>query len=72
MIDGVVHVEHLDAPDRLFQRPEPKCGEMLADLQQFLMGQDVVFTAKSLSGWLKDAGFAESEHLAPTLMPELT
>ena len=30
------------------------CSEMLADLQQYLMGQDVVFTAKSLSSWLKD------------------
>ena len=30
------------------------CSEMLADLQQFLMGQDVVFTAKSLSSWLKE------------------
>ncbi len=30
------------------------CSEMLADLQQFLMGQDVVFTAKTLSGWLKE------------------
>ena len=30
------------------------CSEMLADLQQYLMGQDVVFTAKSLSSWLKE------------------
>jgi serine/threonine protein kinase len=30
------------------------CSEMLADLQAFLMAQDVVFTAKSLSSWLKD------------------
>ncbi|MCX5741204.1 MAG: serine/threonine-protein kinase [Proteobacteria bacterium] len=30
------------------------CSEMLTDLQQFLMTQDQVFTAKSLSGWLKD------------------
>ena len=30
------------------------CSEMLADLQQFLMGADVVFTAKSLSSWLKE------------------
>jgi hypothetical protein len=30
------------------------CSEMLADLQAYLMSQDVVFTAKSLSGWLKD------------------
>jgi serine/threonine protein kinase len=30
------------------------CSEMLADLQAFLMSQDVVFKAKSLSSWLKD------------------
>jgi serine/threonine protein kinase len=30
------------------------CSEMLADLQQFLMSQDVVFTAKTLSSWLKE------------------
>ncbi|HEX8112268.1 MAG TPA: serine/threonine-protein kinase, partial [Kofleriaceae bacterium] len=30
------------------------CSEMLADLQAFLMSQDAVFTAKSLSSWLKD------------------
>jgi eukaryotic-like serine/threonine-protein kinase len=30
------------------------CSEMLADLQAYLMSQDVVFTAKSLAGWLKD------------------
>jgi len=30
------------------------CSEMLADLQAFLMAQDVVFTAKSLSSWLKE------------------
>jgi eukaryotic-like serine/threonine-protein kinase len=30
------------------------CSEMLTDLQAFLMGQDVVFTAKTLSSWLKD------------------
>jgi serine/threonine protein kinase len=30
------------------------CSEMLADLQQYLMSQDVVFTAKSLSSWLKE------------------
>ena len=30
------------------------CGEMLADLQQYLMSQDVVFTAKTLSSWLKE------------------
>jgi serine/threonine protein kinase len=37
------------------------CSEMLADLQQFLMGQDVVFTAKSLSGWLKEVFTSEIE-----------
>nr|HEX4313690.1 protein kinase [Kofleriaceae bacterium] len=31
------------------------CSEMLADIQQYLMSQDVVFTAKSLSSWLKEA-----------------
>ncbi len=30
------------------------CSEMLADLQQFLMSQEIVFTAKSLSSWLKE------------------
>ena len=30
------------------------CSEMLVDLQHYLMSQDVVFTAKSLSSWLKD------------------
>ena len=30
------------------------CSEMLADLQAFLMGQDVVFTAKSMSTWIKE------------------
>src|SRR6185436_19494275 len=30
-------------------------------LQQFLMGQDVVFTAKSLSGWLKEQFASEIE-----------
>src|SRR5688500_16672256 len=30
------------------------CSEMLADLQAFLMSQDVVFTAKTLSSWLKE------------------
>jgi len=37
------------------------CSEMLADLQAYLMSQDVVFTAKSLSGWLKDVFAAEIE-----------
>jgi serine/threonine protein kinase len=37
------------------------CSEMLADLQQFLMSQDVVFTAKSLSGWLKEVFQSEIE-----------
>ena len=35
------------------------CSEMLADLQAFLMSQDVVFTAKSLSSWLKDVFASE-------------
>ncbi len=35
------------------------CSEMLADLQQYLMSQDVVFTAKSLSSWLKEVFLAE-------------
>ena len=30
------------------------CSEMLADLQQYLMSQDAVFTAKALSQWLKE------------------
>ena len=30
------------------------CNEMLADLQAFLMSQDVVFTAKSMSTWVKE------------------
>ncbi len=37
------------------------CSEMLADLQQFLMAQDVVFTAKSLSSWLKEVFQADIE-----------
>jgi serine/threonine protein kinase len=37
------------------------CSEMLADLQAYLMSQDVVFTAKSLSGWLKDVFAQEIE-----------
>ena len=37
------------------------CSEMLADLQQFLMSQDVVFTAKSLSAWLKEVFTGEIE-----------
>ncbi len=37
------------------------CSEMLADLQQYLMSQDVVFTAKSLSGWLKEVFAGEIE-----------
>ncbi|MCW5807748.1 MAG: serine/threonine protein kinase, partial [Deltaproteobacteria bacterium] len=37
------------------------CSEMLADLQQYLMSQDVVFTAKSLSSWLKEVFQAEIE-----------
>ncbi|MEZ4360700.1 MAG: protein kinase [Kofleriaceae bacterium] len=30
------------------------CGDMLADLQQYLMRQEVVFTAKTLSAWVKE------------------
>ncbi|HSK04239.1 MAG TPA: serine/threonine-protein kinase, partial [Kofleriaceae bacterium] len=37
------------------------CSEMLADLQQYLMSQDVVFTAKSLSSWLKEVFSPEIE-----------
>ena len=37
------------------------CSEMLADLQQYLMAQEVVFTAKSLSTWLKEVFAAEIE-----------
>jgi serine/threonine protein kinase len=37
------------------------CSEMLTDLQAYLMSQDVVFTAKSLSGWLKDVFQQEIE-----------
>ena len=37
------------------------CSEMLADLQAYLMSQDVVFTAKSLSTWLKEVFAAEIE-----------
>ncbi|HUJ59444.1 MAG TPA: protein kinase, partial [Kofleriaceae bacterium] len=37
------------------------CSEMLADLQAFLMSQDVVFTAKTLSSWLKEVFQAEIE-----------
>src|SRR5262249_60858801 len=35
------------------------CSEMLADLQAFLMSQDVVVTAKSLASWLKEVFAAE-------------
>ena len=37
------------------------CSEMLADLQQYLMSQDVVFTAKTLSTWLKEVFHGEIE-----------
>jgi hypothetical protein len=37
------------------------CSEMLADLQAYLMSQDVVFTAKSLSSWLKEVFAQEIE-----------
>lgn len=35
------------------------CSEMLADLQAYLMAQEVVFTAKSLSTWFKGVFQAE-------------
>ncbi|HEY5936289.1 MAG TPA: protein kinase [Kofleriaceae bacterium] len=37
------------------------CSEMLADIQQWLMSQEVVFTAKSLASWLKDVFSTEIE-----------
>lgn len=37
------------------------CSEMLSDLQAYLMAQEVVFTAKSLSTWFKDVFQAEIE-----------
>src|SRR5262245_47349165 len=37
------------------------CSEMLAYLQAYLMSQDVVFTAKSLSSWLKEVFLQEIE-----------
>ena len=37
------------------------CSEMLADLQAFLMSQEVVFTAKTLSSWLKEVFLGEIE-----------
>jgi len=37
------------------------CSEMLADLQLYLMNQEVVFTAKSLAGWLKEVFASEIE-----------
>ncbi len=37
------------------------CSEMLADLQAYLMAQDAVFTAKSLSSWLKEVFTGEIE-----------
>jgi serine/threonine protein kinase len=37
------------------------CSEMLADIQAFLMSQDVVFTAKTLSSWLKEVFTADME-----------
>jgi serine/threonine protein kinase len=54
-----------DAVDRIIMKALARdvdhryqwCGEMLADLQAFLMAQPSVFTAKSLSGWMKE-GFA--------------
>ncbi|MGE3459969.1 MAG: protein kinase [Kofleriaceae bacterium] len=58
-----------DAVERIILRALAKdvderyqwCSEMLADVQQYLMSQDVVFTAKSLSTWLKDVFAAEIE-----------
>ena len=37
------------------------CSEMLTDLQAYLMSQDVVYTAKSLSSWLKEIFAQEIE-----------
>ena len=37
------------------------CSEMLADLQGFLMAEPAVFTAKSLSGWMKEGFVGELE-----------
>jgi serine/threonine protein kinase len=37
------------------------CSEMLADIQHYLISQEVVFTAKSLSGNLKDTFSADLE-----------
>ena len=37
------------------------CSEMLTDLQAYLMSQDVVYTAKSLSSWLKEIFLPEIE-----------
>jgi eukaryotic-like serine/threonine-protein kinase len=37
------------------------CSEFLADLQAFLMAQPAVFTAKSLSAWMKDGFSPELE-----------
>ncbi len=37
------------------------CSEMLVDLQQYLMSQDVVFTPKTLSTWLKEVFAGEIE-----------
>jgi serine/threonine protein kinase len=37
------------------------CGDMLADLQQHLMRQEVVFTAKTLAAWLKEVFTSDVE-----------
>jgi serine/threonine protein kinase len=37
------------------------CSEMLTDLQAYLMSQDVVYTAKTLSSWLKEIFLQEIE-----------
>ena len=38
------------------------CSEMRADLQAYLMSQPEVFTAKSLTGWMKNAFDGELSH----------
>ena len=35
------------------------CGEMLADLQRFLMSEEAMFTSKQLSSWMKEQFGAE-------------
>ncbi|MEZ4368410.1 MAG: serine/threonine-protein kinase [Kofleriaceae bacterium] len=43
-----------DAEDRY-----PWCSDLAADLQQFLMSQDVVYTAKTLASWLRETFAAD-------------